>query len=59
MIKEQHNPGTVDKSELPKQHDDEFEKYLIEKNEKKRIMQKLIEFEEEEKRKNYDSDDYY
>jgi hypothetical protein len=59
MIKEQHHPGTVNKSKQPKKHDDEFEKYLIEKNEKKRIMQQQVEIEKEEKRKNYDSDDYY
>lgn len=63
MIKEQHNPGVIDKSKQPKHHDAEFEKYLIEKNEKKRIMQQLVDLEEEERKNNpeydYDSDDYY
>ena len=63
MIKEQHHPGSTDKTKQPKEHDTEFEKYLIEKNEKKRIMQELIALEEEEKKNNpdydYDSDDYY
>ena len=63
MIKEQHNPGIIDEAKKPKKHDAEFEKYLIEKNEKKRIMQQLIELEEEERKNNpdydYDSDDYY
>lgn len=63
MIKEQHNPETADKPKKSKKHDAEFEKYLVEKNEKKRILQQLIELEEEEKKMNpnydYDSDDYY
>ena len=63
MIKEQHHPGSIDKTKQPKENDTEFEKYLIEKNEKKRIMQELIALEEEEKKNNpdydYDSDDYY
>lgn len=63
MIKEQHHPDSKDEIKKPKEYDAEFEKYLIEKNEKKRIMQELIEMEEEEKKNNpdydYDSDDYY
>ena len=63
MIKEQHHPGSTDQPKKNKVRDPEFEKYLIEKNEKKRIMQELLELEmEEEKKMNaeygYDSDDY-
>ena len=34
MIKEQHHPGSIDKTKQPKENDTEFEKYLIEKNER-------------------------
>ena len=61
MIKEQHHPETKDKAVDKHEHDAEFEKYLIERNEKKRIMRELMEDEEEEKKKNeneFYEDDY-
>ena len=61
MIKKQHSPETEDKSLDKHRHDAEFEKYLIEKNEKKRIMLKRMEDEEDENKKNeseFYEDDY-
>lgn len=61
MIKEQHHPETKDTAVEKHQHDTEFEKYLIERNEKKRIMMELMEDEEEENKKNeneFYEDDY-